>query len=362
MSDTAKFDQSLRYYKGRGALTNQTNRFESMITQTDAEYLHDEQASRPVTQLIEDHSKSIISINNSPDIPFEQAINPYRGCEHGCVYCFARPTHAYMGLSPGLDFETKILVKPKAPELLMRHISKTKYSCQPIAFGTNTDAYQPVEKKLRIMRQLVELLCQYRHPLTIVTKSEMVCRDIDLLSDMAAENLCRVAVSITSLDSRLSNRLEPRAAAPHSRLRTVERLSRANIPVVVMVAPVIPFLNDSELESILDSASNAGAVGAAYILLRLPHEVKDLFRQWLERHAPLKANHIMSLIRQSRGGKDYDHRYGYRMRGTGEYAALINRRFGLARKKHGLDTEPEPLNTEKFIKPNAVNPAQMSLW
>ena len=362
MSDAAKMDKSLKYHKGRGALTNLTNRFESLVTKTDAEYIHDGEAPRPVTRLIEDHSRSIISFNKSPDIPFEQSINPYRGCEHGCVYCYARPTHAYLGLSPGLDFETKILIKPNAPELLKRHITRQKYKCQPIAFGTNTDAYQPVEKKLRIMRQLLELLCEYRHPITIVTKSALVCRDIDLLSDMAKDNLCRVAVSVTSLDSKLSNKLEPRAAAPHSRIRTIARLSQAKIPVMAMVAPVIPFLNDSELESILKTAAKAGAVGAGYILLRLPHEVKDLFRQWLEIHAPLKAEHIMSLVRQSRGGKDYDHRYGFRMRGTGEYAALINRRFTLARRKYGLDAELAPMATELFIKPNSVNPAQMNLW
>ena len=362
MSNAVKIDDSLKYNKGRGALTNRTNRFESLTVKTDPEFIHDEQVPRPVTQLIEDHSKSIVSFNDSPDIPFEQSINPYRGCEHGCVYCYARPTHAYLGLSPGLDFETKILIKPNAPELLKRYLSKNKYSCRPIAFGTNTDAYQPVEKKLRIMRQLLELLYQYRHPLSIVTKSALVCRDIDLLSDMAKDNLCRVAVSVTSLDARLSNKLEPRAAAPHSRIRTIETLSKANIPVMAMMAPVIPFLNDNEIESILQAVADAGAVGAGYILLRLPHEVKDLFRQWLEVHAPLKANHIMSLIRQSRGGKDYDNRYGFRMRGTGEYAALINRRFSVAKTKYGLDKNLEPMNIELFIKPNAVNPAQMSLW
>ena len=362
MNDTVKIDDSLKYNKGRGALSNVTNRFESLVIKTDAEFIHDDESSKPVTQLIEDHSKSIISFNDSPDIPFEQSINPYRGCEHGCVYCYARPSHAYLGLSPGLDFETKILIKPNAPELLKRYLSRNKYKCRPIAFGTNTDAYQPVEKKLRVMRQLLELLYQHRHPLTIVTKSALICRDLDLLSEMAKDNLCRVAVSVTSLDSNLSNKLEPRAAAPQSRIRTINTLSQAKVPVMIMMAPVIPFLNDSEIESILKAVADAGAVKAGYILLRLPHEVKDLFRQWLDVHAPLKANHIMSLIKQSRGGKDYDNRYGYRMRGTGEYAQLISRRFSLAKRKYGLRAKLEPMNTNLFIKPNAANPAQMSLW
>ena len=362
MTELSKTNESLKYNKGRGALSNLTNRFESLVIKTDAQFIHEDQTPRPVTQLIEDHSKSIISFNDSPDIPFEQSINPYRGCEHGCVYCYARPSHAYLGLSPGLDFETKILVKPDAPELLKRYLSKNKYRCRPIAFGTNTDAYQPVEKKLRIMRQLLELLYQHRHPLTIVTKSALVCRDIDLLSDMARDNLCRVAISVTTLDSKLSNKLEPRAAAPHSRIRTMETLSNANIPVMVLMAPVIPFLNDQEIESILKTVADAGALRAGYVLLRLPHEVKDLFKEWLDIHAPLKADHIISLIKQSRGGKDYDNRYGHRMRGTGEYAQLISRRFSLAKKKYGLNTQLEPMNTRLFIKPNASHPAQMNLW
>ena len=362
MNIAAKINESLKYNKGRGALSNNTNRFESLAIKTDAKFIHDEAAIKPVTQLIEDHSKSIISFNDSPDIPFEQSINPYRGCEHGCVYCYARPSHAYLGLSPGLDFETKILIKPNAQELLKRYLCKSKYQCRPIAFGTNTDAYQPVEKKLRIMRQLLELLHQHRHPLTIVTKSALVCRDIDLLSEMAKDNLCRVALSVTSLDSRLSNKLEPRAAAPQSRIRTIETLSKANIPVMVMMAPVIPFLNDSEIESVLKAVADAGALKAGYVLLRLPHEVKELFKQWLDIHAPLKANHIMSLIRQSRGGKEYDNRYGHRMRGTGEYAQLISRRFSLAKKKYGLNSQLEPMRTDLFVNPNAVNPAQMNLW
>ena len=359
----AKIDnESLKYNKGRGALSNCTNRFESLITETEPEFIHDQEVSKPITELIEDHSRTIVNFNNSPDIPFDQSVNPYRGCEHGCVYCYARPTHAYLGLSPGLDFETKILVKPNAQTLLKRYLSKKNYHCRPLAFGTNTDPYQPVEKKLRIMRQLIELLHEYRHPLTIVTKSALVCRDIDLLADMAKDNLCRVAVSVTSLDHKLSNKLEPRAAAPQSRIRTIETLNDAGIPVMAMVAPVIPFLNDNEIERILEKVSTAGAINAGYVLLRLPHEIKDLFKEWLQIHKPLKADHIMSLIRQSRGGKEYDNRYGYRMRGTGEYAQLIARRFAVAKKKYGLVGTEKLMNTSLFIKPNSQNPAQMSLW
>ncbi len=362
MSEVKIDNESLKYNKGRGALSNCTNRFESLITDTEPEFIHDQQAPKPITELIEDHSKTIVNFNNSPDIPFDQSVNPYRGCEHGCVYCYARPTHAYLGLSPGLDFETKILIKPNAQTLLKRYLSKKSYQCRPLAFGTNTDPYQPVEKKLRIMRQLVELLHEYRHPLTIVTKSALVCRDIDLLADMAKDNLCRVAVSVTSLDHKLSNKLEPRAAAPQSRIKTIKTLSDAGIPVMAMVAPVIPFLNDNEIEAILEKVSAAGAINAGYVLLRLPHEIKDLFKEWLQIHKPLKADHIMSLIRQSRGGKEYDNRYGYRMHGTGEYAQLIARRFAVAKKKYGFVGTGQPMNTSWFIKPNSKNPAQLSLW
>ncbi len=362
MNDVKIADESLKYNKGRGALSNHTNRFESLIKDTEPAFIHDEEIPKPVTQLIEDHSKTIVNFNDSPDIPFDQSVNPYRGCEHGCVYCYARPTHAYLGLSPGLDFETKILIKPNAQTLLKGYLAKKNYQCRPLAFGTNTDAYQPVEKKLRIMRQLVELLHQYRHPLTIVTKSALVCRDIDLLADMAKDNLCRVAVSVTSLDHKLSNKLEPRAASPQSRIKTIKTLNDAGIPVMAMVAPVIPFLNDSEIESILEKVAAAGAVDAGYVLLRLPHEIKDLFKQWLQVHKPLKVDHIMSLIRQSRGGKEYDNRYGYRMRGTGQYAELIARRFAVAKKKYGLNGIHQPMNTTLFVKPNTGNPAQMNLW
>ena len=362
MDEIKIVNESLKYNKGRGAVSNCTNRFESLVRDTDPEFIHEDESPKPITQLIEDHSKSIVNFNDSPDIPFDQSVNPYRGCEHGCVYCYARPTHAYLGLSPGLDFETKILVKSNACELLKHYLSKSKYQCRPLAFGTNTDPYQPVEKKLQIMRQLIELLHDHHHPLTIVTKSALVCRDIDLLSEMAKEKLCSVAVSVTSLDHRLSNTLEPRAVSPKSRIKTIEALTQAGIPTMVMVAPVIPFLNDHEIESILEKVADAGATSAGYVLLRLPHEIKDLFKQWLDIHKPLKADHIMSLIRQSRGGKEYDNRYGFRMRGTGQYAQLIARRFALAKKKYGLNDPREAMNTSSFIKPNIDNPSQMNLW
>ena len=362
MNAPKKIDESLKFNKGRGALSNSTNRFESLVSETDAQFIHDEQNCKPPTQLIEDHSRTIVSFNDSPDIPFEQSINPYRGCEHGCVYCYARPTHAYLGLSPGLDFETKILVKSNASALLKRYLAGRKYQCKPLAFGTNTDAYQPVEKKLRIMRQLLELLNKQRHPVTIVTKSSLVCRDIDLLSQMAKDNLCRVVISVTTLNAQLCRTLEPRAAAPHSRIKTIKTLTQAGIPVMVLVAPVIPFLNDSEIESILNKVSQAGALQAGYVLLRLPHETKDLFKQWLAVHNPMKADHIMSLIKQSRGGKDYDSRYGHRMRGSGQYAQLIAERFKLAKSKFGLNQALDPLVTDLFVKPSKIDQAQMDLW
>ncbi len=361
MHEVKTQNESLKYNKGRGALSNCTNRFESLITDTDPEFIHEDKAPKPTTQLIEDHSKTIVTFNDSPDVPFDQSINPYRGCEHGCVYCYARPTHAYLGLSPGLDFETMILIKPNTRTLLKRYLAKKNYRCRPLAFGTNTDPYQPIEKKLRIMRQLVELLHESRHPLTIVTKSSLICRDIDLLSNMAEDNLCSVAVSVTSLDHKLSNKLEPRAASPQSRIKTIERLSEAGIPTMAMVAPIIPFLNDHEIEAILEKVAKAGAINAGYVLLRLPHEIKDLFKEWLEIHRPLKAEHVMSLIKQLRGGKEYDNRYGYRMRGTGQYAQLIARRFAVAKKKFGLNGSRQAMNTGLFVKPT-TNPAQMSLW
>lgn len=301
----------------------------------------------PRTQLILDQSRSVISYNQSPDIPFDRSINPYRGCEHGCVYCFARPTHAYLGYSPGLDFETKILHKPRAAQLLREELARPGYRCQPIALGVNTDAYQPVERRLGITRSLLEVLLEYRHPVTLITKSGLISRDLDLLGEMARLNLVMVAVSVTSLDRELSRRLEPRAAAPYRRLETIERLAGAGIPTHLSVAPVIPMLTEGDLEQILVKGRAAGARSASYLLLRLPHEVKALFRDWLANHAPHAAARVMSHIRHSRGGRDNDPRFGSRMRGTGEYANLLRARFDLKHRQLGYG-DPPTLDTSQF--------------
>ena len=303
--------------------------------------------------MLPDASRSVLVRNASPDIPFEQSINPYRGCEHGCIYCYARPSHAYLGLSPGLDFETKIYAKLDAAALLERELARPGYRCQPIALGTNTDVYQPQERRLGITRAILEVLAQCRHPVTIVTKSAAVLRDLDLLAPMATDGLASVAVSVTTLDAGLARTLEPRAAAPHRRLETLRALCKAGVPARVMVAPIIPGLNDHELEAVLEAAAAAGADQASYVLLRLPHELKELFGAWLEAHAPLRAEHVLSLIRQCRGGRLNDPNFGSRMRGQGAYAELIGRRFALARRRLGLERPRPPLRTDLFEAPGA---------
>jgi len=304
--------------------------------------------------------RSIITRNDSPDIPFDRSINPYRGCEHGCIYCFARPTHAYMGLSAGLDFEARLFAKPDAPRLLERELSKPGYKAKTIAIGTNTDPYQPVEKEWRIMRQILEVLAAANHPVSIVTKSALVMRDIDLLGKMAEKGLARVALSVTTLDRRLARLMEPRASTPSRRLEAIRALSDAGIPTSVMAAPMIPALNDHELERILDSGAAAGATEANYIILRLPLEVSPLFRDWLLRNYPDRYRHVMSLIRSMRGGKDYDAEFGKRMKGEGPYAWQLNRRFELVMKKLGLRRRGIQLNTELFVPPSGAG-IQLSL-
>ncbi len=324
-------------HKGRGAASNQASRYLATSSErVDDGWYQEECRPAPRTRVQPVRAKTIITRNQSPDIPFEQSINPYQGCEHGCIYCFARPTHAYWDLSPGLDFETRILSKPDAAVLLEKAISSPRYQCRPIAFGTNTDPYQPAERNERIMRQLLEVLQRHRHPFGIVTKSALILRDLDILTDMARQNLVHVMVSVTTLDNELKRRLEPRTASPSARLRTIAELAAANVPVGAMVAPVIPALNDAELESILQACAEAGAGSAGYILLRLPLEVATLFEEWLHEHYPDKASHVMSLVRQSRGGKAYDAKWGERMRGSGVFADLIGRRFQAACKKFGL--------------------------
>ncbi|MEP6943656.1 MAG: PA0069 family radical SAM protein [Betaproteobacteria bacterium] len=321
----------------------------------------DESLPRVKTTVMIQHARTIIARNESPDIPFSQSINPYQGCEHGCVYCYARPTHAYLDLSPGIDFETKLFAKPNAVELLRSEISKRGYVCDAIALGTNTDPYQPIEREWRITRGIVELLAQCDHPLTIVTKSALVERDIDLLAPMAAKNLARVYLSITTLDRELARKLEPRASAPPRRLAAIKALTSAGIPVGVMTAPIIPQLNDKDMEAILEAAAANGARWAGWVMVRLPHEVKLLFRDWLAEHYPLRADHIMSVIQQIRGGRDNDPDFGTRMRGTGEFATLLARRFDLACRRLGLNADRNAhLDTSLFRPPR--DDAQLALF
>ncbi len=338
--------------KGRGAVSNASGRFENQRREAfDDGWDQANEPARPPTEVQIDSSRSVLVYNESPDVPFDCSLNPYRGCEHGCIYCFARPTHAYLGLSPGLDFETRLFSKPDAAALLENELRKPGYRCQTVALGVNTDAYQPLERRLGITRSVLEVLQAYRHPLAIVTKSALVERDIDILREMAADDLVSVNVSVTTLDAELARRLEPRAAAPRRRLRTIETLAEAGIPVSVLVAPIIPVLTDPELDSILTAARDAGAASAGYILLRLPLEVNELFQQWLQAHYPQKAAHVMTRVRDTRGGKDYDSRFGLRMRGSGAFADMIAQRFRLACRKLDLHPRDFELNTADFRVP-----------
>ncbi|HZV97638.1 MAG TPA: PA0069 family radical SAM protein, partial [Methylophilaceae bacterium] len=303
------------------------------------------------TEVIIDSTRTIINYVNSPDISFDRSINPYRGCEHGCTYCFARPTHTYLGYSAGLDFESRILIKPDAAELLKKELAKSSYVCAPIAMGTNTDPYQPLERKYKITRSILEVLAEYKHPVTIVTKNALIERDIDILAPMATQGLARVFVSVTTLNKDICRTLEPRAAAPHRRLEAIKALNDAGIPTGVMTAPIIPVLTDTEMESILEAAANAGAKSAGYVLLRLPLEVAPLFEEWLKQYFPLKAEHVMSIVKQSRGGKAYDSAFFVRQRGVGLFADMIGQRFKLATKKFGMNIERPPMNTTLFTPP-----------
>jgi len=348
--------------KGRGSTDYLPGRFAVTTPETMDDGWHDADtdgdiASAPHTELHEEVARSVITRNQSPDIPFEQSLNPYRGCEHGCSYCFARPSHAYLDLSPGLDFETKIYAKTNAPEILRKELSKRGYRPSPISLGINTDAYQPAERKLQLTRRLLEVLAEAKHPVSLITKNALIERDLDLLAPMARENLVHVYLSITTLDNSLSSRLEPRASAPHSRLKAVKRLSEAGVPVGVMFAPVIPWVNDHELEAVLEAAHDAGATAAGYVLLRLPHEVAPLFRDWLQTHLPDRAAHVMSTVQQQRGGKDYDSRFGTRLRGEGVYADLLSRRFALALKRFGFEGRRHPpFDGTRFVPPRVASP------
>jgi DNA repair photolyase len=342
-----------KHLRGRGAVSNASGRYEkeSRVLIDDGWNGEEEEETSLKTEILRDSSRTIITRNNSPDISFSQSINPYKGCEHGCIYCFARPTHAYLGFSPGADFESKIFTKPNAAELLRKELSSPKYVPQVLAIGTNTDPYQPIEKKLRIMRSILEVLWEFKHPVGIVTKNAGILRDIDILAPMAEAGLAKVALSVTTLDRRLARVMEPRASTPPKRIEAIKTLTSVGIPTAVMFAPVIPALNDEELETVLEAAKDAGARSAGYVLLRLPLEIKDLFREWLEANEPGRAKHVMSLIRSMRGGKDYDAQWNTRMRGTGPYADMISRRFHLAVRRFGLNAEHRPLDTKQFKRP-----------
>jgi DNA repair photolyase len=347
--------------RGRAAGINPAGRFETLerVAVDDGwQTLEDMPPFKTEVQV--EKPRTVITRNESPDIPFDRSINPYRGCEHGCIYCFARPTHSYMGLSAGLDFEAKLFAKPDAPRLLERELSKPGYKVKPIAIGTNTDPYQPIEREWRIMRQILEILDKANHPVVIVTKSALILRDIDILKSMAERGLVKVGISVTTLDRKLARTMEPRASTPAKRLEAIKALSEAGIPVAVMMAPVIPALNDHEIERILDSGKAAGAAEASYVLLRLPLEVSPLFRDWLLQNYPDRYRHVMSLVRSMRDGKDYDAEFGKRMKGAGPYAWQISRRFEMATKRLGLLRRSLHLREDLFISPNSDG-VQLSL-
>ncbi len=352
--------------KGRGAVSNASGRFERESREAFDDGWGDSVGPDDPPEKLDtivtiETARTIISRNTSPDISFDQSINPYRGCEHGCIYCYARPNHAYVGLSPGLDFESRLFAKTNAAELLERELSAPNYKPSTIVLGGVTDVYQPIEREHKITRALLEVLQRHNHPVGLVTKSQLVLRDLDILAPMAAAGLARVAVSLTSLDSTLSRRMEPRAAAPHRRIEVIRDLTRAGVPVVAMTAPVIPALNDHELEALLETAAGAGAKEAGYVVLRLPLEIADLFEQWLVQHYPDRAAHVMSVMRQMRGGRNYDSRWNARQTGTGPFAALIAARFRRACAKLGLNRMRFPLDVSQFRRPPKAG-QQMELW
>jgi DNA repair photolyase len=348
--------------RGRGAQTNVSGRYEPVAKVAfDDGWQSLEELPPFKTTVTIDSTRKIITRNDSPDISFDRSINPYRGCEHGCIYCFARPTHAYLGLSPGLDFESKLFAKPDAPELLERELSAPGYRPRTIAIGTNTDPYQPIERTYQVMRRILEVLERAGHPVGIVTKSALILRDLDILSRMAERNLAKVALSVTTLDPKLARVMEPRAATPSRRLEALRQLAAAKVPTSVMVAPVIPAINDAEIERILDTAAALGVKGAGYVLLRLPLEVRDLFKEWLMANFPDRYRHVFKLIRETRGGKDYDAAWGKRMTGGGPYAWMIGRRFEVACERLGLNVNRTRLTTEHFVPPRKPS-EQLSLF
>jgi DNA repair photolyase len=343
----------------RGARSFVAGRFESVARESfdDGWTAEEPPAAELKTEVAIERARSIVSHNDSPDVGFDRSINPYRGCEHGCIYCYARPSHAYLELSPGLDFETKLFAKTNAAELLREALAKPGYQPQPIALGANTDCYQPIERRFKITRQILEVLAECEHPVTLVTKSALVERDLDLLAPMAAKNLVKVYVSIGTLDRELARKLEPRAASPQRRIDVLKSLSSAGVPCGVMVAALIPALNDKTMEHVLEAAAQAGAAEAAYVIMRLPNELKDLFKEWLAEHYPQRAEHVMSVVRDMRGGKDNDPRFGTRMTGTGSYAELMEKRFEIACRRFGLNSREAPrgraeLDCSRFRPPS----------
>jgi DNA repair photolyase len=359
MSDAAP--TVIHFVKGRGVGSNARSRFEAWGREKDLDQFEQQRTSvepeelipRRSTEVRQVEARSVLSYNDSPDLGFEQSINPYQGCEHGCVYCYARPSHAYLGLSPGLDFETRIQAKTNAAEVLRKELSRPTYRPSLIALGANTDPYQPVERELRITRAVLEVLADFNAPVSITTKSALVTRDLDILAPMAEKGLARVNMSLATIDPALARILDPRANAPHRRLRAIQELSTAGVPVSVFASPMIPAVNDKELESILEAAAAAGAKSAGMIVLRLPLEVRDLFVEWLNEHFPDRASHVMSLVRQMRGGADYDSSFGTRMRGTGQYAALLRQRFEVAARRFGFAPRDNGPSTSLFRVPKS---------
>lgn len=349
--------------KGRGARSNATGRYEPTTTEAfdDGWTPDDEPATQIRTILTPEHARTIIAKNTSPDVGFDRSINPYKGCEHGCIYCYARPSHAWMGLSPGLDFESRIFFKPEAARLLEQELSARRYVCKRIHIGGNTDPYQPVERELGSTRAILEVCRRFHQPFSIITKSNLITRDVDILGPMGRERLASAFVSITTLDRRLARAMEPRASTPAKRLEAISRLAEAGVPVGVGFAPVIPGLNDHELEAVLEAAAKAGATTAMYVTLRLPLEIKDLFREWLSEARPERAARVMSLVRQTRGGKDYDPDWSQRMKGTGPVAELIGARFKAAVKRYGLDSPRHELDVTRFRVPADARP-QLELF
>ena len=343
----------VRSHKGRGAVSSKDGRFTTRPVEYDEEEAARRDSVAPETVVKAMQAGSIISRNNSPDVPFDRSINPFQGCEHGCIYCYARPSHSYLDLSPGLDFETRIFYKPNAASRLLEEWEKPGYDCQPITIGANTDPYQPAEKSTQVTRQLLEVFEKHRHPVNLITKGQLISRDVDLLASLASRRLCSVAISLPTLDDSLKRIMEPRVPSAEARLKVVAQLADNGIPTSVLLAPLIPAINDAEIESVLEAAADAGACNAHYIFLRLPHEVAGLFDEWLTTHFPDRATHVMSLVRQASGGRDYDNRFGVRQTGRGAYADMLGKRFRTAAKRCGLAPEryQQNLDCTRFIKP-----------